>query len=131
MRSITTQLRIRRLARAYADYADRLSSNPADLALAGAARSRLASLATDLHAAWAVDSRTVTVPALRRRLTAALAEIDALVAGFGRDAADPRQSAERLREAALGLLLMLRGLDDLPDRTVADWLGGVELARTA
>jgi hypothetical protein len=131
MRSITTHLRLRRLLRGYAEFADRLSRNPPDLALAAAARTRLAELAADLHRAWNGDSRSPTIPALRRQVMRGLAEIDAAVAGFGRDAADPRSGAERLRETALSLLLMLRGMDDLADRTVEEWLGTEGLARTA
>ena len=131
MRSITTQLRLRRLLRAYGEYADRLSRSPADPALMAAARTRLAELITDLHAAWAVDSRSIVIPALRRQFARRLAEVDAAVAGFGRDAAEPQTAAGRLRESALGLLLMLRGMDDLPDRIVQEWLGTEELARTA
>jgi hypothetical protein len=131
MRSITTQLRLRRLVRAYGEYADRLSRSPADPTLGSAARTRLAELAADLHGAWNGDSRSLTISAVRRQVARGLAEVDAAVAGFGRDAADPRTGAERLRESALSLLLMLRGMDDLPDRTVQEWLGSEELARTA
>jgi hypothetical protein len=131
MRSITTQLRLRRLLRAYGEYADRLSRNPADVALVAAARTRLAELAADLHGAWNGDSRSITIAAVRRQVARGLVEIDAAVAGFGRDAADPQNAAERLRESALSLLLMLRGMDDLPDRMLQEWLGTEELARTA
>ena len=39
--------------------------------------------------------------------------------------------AEDLQEAALPLLLMLRGMEDVADRQVLDWLGAGALAKTA
>jgi hypothetical protein len=131
MRSLQTQVRLRRLLRVYTEYSERLADSPADATLAGVARNRLFELAASLHEAWAEDSATVPVPAIRRHVTRTLAAVDQAIAGLGRHSADPRRLAEELQESALPLLLMLRGMEDLADRQVLDWLGAGALAKTA
>ena len=96
-----------------------------------AARSKLFQLAGQLHEAWNEDSATVTVPALRRHVTRTLAAVDQAIASLGRPSSNPRSLAENLQEAALPLLLMLRGMEDVGDRQVLDWLGAGSLAKTA
>jgi len=130
MRSLQTQVRLRRLLRVYNDYAERLVYSPADTSLAEAARNRLFELAASLHESWAQDSASVSLPAIRRHVTRTLAAVDQAVAGLGRHSADPRVLAGELQEAALPLLLMLRGMEDVADRQLLDWLGGT-LAKTA
>lgn len=131
MRSLQTQVRLRRLLRVYTEYSERLAESPADAALAQVARNRLFELAGHLHEAWAQDSATVAVPAIRRHVTRTLAAVDQAIAGLGRHSADPRRLAEQLQESALPLLLMLRGMEDVADRQVLDWLGVGGLAKTA
>ena len=131
MRSLETQVRLRRLLRVYTDYAERLATVPGDPALAEAARGRLLELAGMVHEAWARDSATVAVPAIRRHVTRTLAAVDQAIASLGRVGASPRRLAGDLQEAALPLLLMLRGMEEVADRQVLEWLGGSDLAKTA
>ena len=131
MRSLQTQVRLRRLLRVYTDYCERLAESPGDAALASAARRKLFELAASLHDAWADDSVTVAVPALRRHVARTLAAVDQAIASLGRHSSDPGRLAEDLQEAALPLLLMLRGMEDVADRQVLDWLGTSGLAKTA
>jgi hypothetical protein len=131
MRSLQTQVRLRRLLRVYNDYSDRLADSPGDSALASVARSKLFQLAGQLHEAWAEDSATVAVPAIRRHVTRTLAAVDRAIASLGRPSVSPRSLAEDLQETALPLLLMLRGMEDVADRQVLDWLGAGALAKTA
>jgi hypothetical protein len=131
MRSLQTQVRLRRLLRVYIEYSGRLADSPGDTRLALAARSKLLQLAEQLHDAWAEDSATVAVPALRRHVTRTLAAVDSAIASVGLPSSNPRGLAEDLQEAALSLLLMLRGMEDVADRQVLDWLGIRELAKTA
>ena len=131
MRSLQTQVRLRRLLRVYTDYSVRLAAEPGDASLAAAARNRLFELTSSLHEAWAEDSASVTVPAIRRHVTRTLAAVDQAVASLGRPGADPRRLAGELQESALPLLLMLRGMEDVADRTLLDWLGAGTLAKTA
>src|ERR1700694_129343 len=122
MRSLQTQVRLRRLLRVYNDYSDRLADSPGDNRLAAAARSKLFQLAGALHAGCAEDSATVAVSAIRRHVTRTLAAVDQAIASLGRPSSNPRSLAEDLQEAALAPLLMLRGMEDVADRQVLDWL---------
>jgi len=131
MRSLQTQVRLRRLLRVFTDYSERLANSPGDAALASAARRKLFELAGHLHDAWAVDTATVAVPAIRRHVARTLGAVDQAIASLGRHSADPRGLAEDLQESALPLLLMLRGMEDVADRQVLDWLGVSGLAKTA
>ncbi|HEY8759673.1 MAG TPA: hypothetical protein VIP52_02040 [Candidatus Dormibacteraeota bacterium] len=131
MRSLQTQVRLRRLLRVYNEYSERLADSPGDSRLASVARSKLLQLAGRLHEAWNEDSATVAVPAIRRHVTRTLAAVDQAIASLGRPSSNPRNLAEDLQEAALPLLLMLRGMEDVADRQVLDWLGAGALAKTA
>jgi hypothetical protein len=131
MRSLATQVRLRRLLRVYTDYSERLAASPGDSALVEAARARLLDLTGLVHEAWAKDSVTVAVPAIRRHVTRTLAAVDQAIASLGRVSTSPRRLAEDLQEAALPLLLMLRGMEDVADRQVLEWLGTSGLAKTA
>lgn len=131
MRSLQTQVRLRRLLRVYTDYSERLAGSPGDSRLASAARTKLFELAGQVHEAWAEDSATVAVPAIRRHVTRTLSAVDRAIASLGRPSSNPRSLAEELQEAALPLLLMLRGMEDVADRQVLDWLGAGALAKTA
>ena len=131
MRSLQTQVRLRRLLRVYTDYSERLANSPGDFRLASAARTKLFELAGQVHEAWAEDSATVAVPAIRRHVTRTLSAVDRAIASLGRPSSTPRSLAEDLQEAALPLLLMLRGMEDVADRQVLDWLGIGTLAQTA
>ena len=131
MRSLQTQVRLRRLLRVFTDYSDRLADAPSDSVLAAAARTKLFDLAGQLHEAWADDSTTVTVRAIRRHVNRTLAAVDQAIASLGKPSSNPRSQAEDLQEAALPLLLMLRGMEDVADRQVLDWLGVSGLAKTA
>ena len=131
MRSLQTQVRLRRLLRVYTDYSERLADSPGDSRLASAARTKLFELAGQVHEAWAEDSATVAVPAIRRHVTRTLSAVDRAIASLGRPSSNPRSLSEDLQEAALPLLLMLRGMEDVADRQVLDWLGLGALAKTA
>jgi hypothetical protein len=131
MRSLQTQVRLRRLLRVYNEYSERLAESPGDHRLASAARSKLLGLAGQLHEAWAQDSATVAVPAIRRHVTRTLAAVDQAIASLGRPSSNPRNLAGDLQEAALPLLLMLRGMEDVADRQVLDWLGAGGMAKSA
>ncbi len=131
MRTLQTQVRLRRLVRVYTEYADRLADSPGDVRLAEAARTKLFELAAQVHDAWAGDSATVAIPALRRHITGTLAGIDQAIASLGRRNIDPIDLAGVLTDSAVPLLLMLRGMEDIAEGQVLDWLGRSSLAKTA
>lgn len=131
MRTLQTQVRLRRLVRVYSDYATRLADSPGDTRLAEVARTKLFDLAGHVHEAWAGDSMTAPIPAIRRHVSATLAAMDQAIASLGRRNTDPDLLADQLRDAAVPLLLMLRGMEDVADGQVLDWLGTGALAKTA
>ena len=131
MRTLQTQVRLRRLLRASSEYSDRMADGPGDVRLAEAARTKLFELAGHVHEAWAADSVTVAIPAIRRHVTVTLAGMDEAIATLGRRNTDPILLADQLRDAAVPLLLMLRGMEDVADGQVLDWLGSGSLAKSA
>ncbi len=128
MRTLATQVRLRRLLRAYGAEADRLLADPIGPPFA---RRKLAELAAAAREAWAEDSATVIIPSVRRHVNRALAAVDAAVAALGRPSGDPRRLADELQEAALPLILMLRSLEEVPERQLLDWIGAARLAKSA
>ena len=132
MHTLQTQVRLRRLLRVYSEYTERILQEPANSRLPGAARERLFELAAAVHSAWSRESGAVAVPAIRRHVIRTLGAVDAAVSGLGRRTADVERLNAELQEAALPLLLMLRGMEDVPARQVLDWLTPASsLARTA
>lgn len=132
MQTLQTQVRLRRLLRVYSEYSERILQEPADSRLPGVARDRLFELAAAVHAAWGQEAVGVAVPAIRRHVSRTLNAVDSAVSGFGRRTADVAQLNDELQEAALPLLLMLRGMEDVPERQVLNWLSPASgLARTA
>jgi len=55
MRTLATQMRLRRLIRVHTDYVERLAAAPADGELARSARARLLGLSQDVRGAWRAD----------------------------------------------------------------------------
>lgn len=126
MRTMATQLRLRRLLRQHQDLSARLATEGADGRFHAAARARLAELLRDLHEAWSQESAGIRLTPVRTHVGERLADLDRALAGFGEAGGQ-----QRVTETGLGLLLMLRGLDDVPDQQVREWLGLRELAQTA
>jgi len=132
MRTLQTQVRLRRLLRVYSEFTERILQEPSNSRLPGVARDRLFELAAAVHAAWGQESVGVPVPAIRRHVGRTLNAVDAAVSGLGRRTADVEQLNAEVQEAAVPLLLMLRGMEDVPERQVLDWLNPTAgLARTA
>ena len=55
MRTLATQVRLRRLIRVHGEYTERLAATPADGELAQLARGRLLQLADDVRRSWRTD----------------------------------------------------------------------------
>src|SRR5437667_11202684 len=55
MRTLATQVRLRRLIRVHGEYTERLAAAPSDGELARLARARLVQLADDVRRAWLAD----------------------------------------------------------------------------
>lgn len=123
MRTLATQMRLRRLIRVHAEYVDRLAGAPADGELAQAARLRLLGLSRDLREAWAsdlaADGAGSGAAVLDRHVQRTLRAVEAVVAEMARPAADRRWLQERFQDAAVPLLMFLRGLEEAPAELLA------------
>ncbi|HET7467835.1 MAG TPA: hypothetical protein VFL29_14345 [Candidatus Dormibacteraeota bacterium] len=115
MRTLGTQVRLRRLIRTFAEIVDRLLAEPADRSLATGGVSRLQGLAEDVREAW--DSElTAGRPeeALERYVDQALRTAELAIAGLNQAGADLELLRADFESAALPLEVFLRGLDAQP-----------------
>jgi hypothetical protein len=111
MRTLETQMRLRRVIREHQDLVGRLAEAPADLELAAAASHRLVGLIGGLKGSWSRESGSEAPDAVRRHVVRALSGLEAIAAGLGlAGVVSGRQLAE-FEEAALPLLFLLRGLE--------------------
>ncbi|HEX6348683.1 MAG TPA: hypothetical protein VF160_04755 [Candidatus Dormibacteraeota bacterium] len=125
MRTLTTQMRLRRLIRLEAEYLERLAAEPADGELALAARARLAQLVADVRGSWRDDlaggrpALDGGAAVLDRHVERTLRVLESVVAELARPAADRSWLHQRFQDAALPLSLFLRGLEEAPAELVA------------
>jgi hypothetical protein len=115
MRTLSTQVRLRRLIRAFSDSLDRLMAEPADRRTLSGAVSRLQELAEGVSEAWRRESAAGRPePALDRFAEQSLHTIELAIVGLGQRGADMRLLQRDFVDAALPLELFLRGLDVQP-----------------
>jgi hypothetical protein len=115
MRTLSTQVRLRRLIRAFSDSLDRLLAEPGDQRLAMDLVARLQQLADGVRESWTRESaQGGSEPAVERFAEAALRTVELAVAGLGQPGADRELLRRDFEEAALPLELVLRGLDAQP-----------------
>jgi hypothetical protein len=135
MRTLATQMRLRRLLRTHAEVLQRAVAGPADPELTAPARNRLLELVQDVRESWLKESAAAAAGAelvtLRRHVSRALSAMQAAVAVIGRPGWDPGRAGGDFREAALPLVFFLRGLEELPERQVLAWFGAPALQQTA
>lgn len=130
MRTLATQLRLRRLLRTQADYHTRLlQAGPAG-SLAEAASARLLQLVQDVRSAWARESGGRVLTGLHGYVARSLATMEAAAAAMRRPGADLARLNAEFREAGLPLVFFLRGLDDSNSPVLAELIGQ-PLARSA
>lgn len=115
MRTLATQVKLRRLSRCLAESVDRLASEPGELGQAVSVVERLLELSGELADAWRRESRLrPPEPALARYVEAALRSIDFAIAGLGQAGADLELLRHDFAAAAQPLEVFLRGLDAEP-----------------
>lgn len=115
MRTLSTQVRLRRLIRAFGDSVERLLSEPSERRLAPAAVTRLLELAAGVHEAWSREAaQNPPEPAVERYTEQALRTIELAIAGLDQRGADLGLLERDFQDAALPLELVLRGLDAQP-----------------
>ncbi|HEY4025449.1 MAG TPA: hypothetical protein VGO86_03375 [Candidatus Dormibacteraeota bacterium] len=130
MRTLATQMRLRRLLRTQADYQRRLAVEREARPLAIAASARLLQLLQDVRDTWDRESRGADLAGIRPYVQRSFATMQASAAGVARPGADVKRLGAELREAGVPLVFFLRGLDDFAAPVLAE-LAGQGLARSA
>jgi hypothetical protein len=115
MRTLATQVRLRRLDRAFAEALDRLLSEPAERAIAGLISSKLLELAEDVRDSWHRET-LVSRPAdaLDVYVKDALRTAEFAIAALPQAGADLELLGRDFEGAVLPLEVFLRGLDAEP-----------------
>ncbi|TMG10606.1 MAG: hypothetical protein E6I00_12480 [Chloroflexi bacterium] len=115
MRTLATQVKLRRLIRAFGEAQVRLLSEPIDRRIVGSTVDRLLELAGDLRESWRRENalRPLEAP-LERYVKESLRTVELAVAGLRQAGADLELLASDFESAALPLEVFLRGLDAEP-----------------
>jgi hypothetical protein len=111
MRTLATQVKLRRLIRAFGEAHSRLSSEPLGPRVAGSVVDRLLELSADVRDS---SGRETLVGPLERYVRDSLRSIDLAIAGLGQAGADLELLRSDFETAALPLEVFLRGLDAEP-----------------
>lgn len=115
MRTLATQVKLRRLIRAFGESCDRLGSEPLDRRVAGSIADRLLELAEAVRASWLAESLARPPgAALDRHVDGELRAIGLAITGLQQDGADVELLRRDFEVAALPLEIFLRGLDVEP-----------------
>ena len=115
MRTLATQVRLRRLVRAFGETQRRLASEPADRRLVNALVDRLEELAAEVRESWRQESAVRPLePPLDRYVKGSLRTAELAVAGLRQAGADLELLRGDFEVAALPLEVFLRGLDSEP-----------------
>jgi len=130
MRTLATQMRLRRLLRAHAEYHERLVTERLTGGLAAAASARLLQLLQDVRVTWARESQGVELAGLRTHVQRSFAAMEAAAAALARPGADVARLGAELRDVGVPLVFFLRGLDDSEAPVLAE-LAGRALPRSA
>ncbi len=115
MRTLGTQVKLRRLIRVYGEAADRLRSEPLERGLVGSVVDRLLELSGELREAWTRES-LIRPPeaALERYVKDSLRSIELAIVGLQQAGASVELLQRDFEAAALPLEVFLRGLDAEP-----------------
>jgi hypothetical protein len=147
VRTLGTQVRLRRLLRVEGELVQQFAPVAADSRTRRSASRRLVQAVGDVRDAWTADVRLATGPGaadqrlatgpgaglgdLRRHVSRTLAGLDLLAAGLERTTVDVLAFDREFREAAVPLLFFLRGVEDAGEQALLAWLSPGPLRRTA
>jgi hypothetical protein len=113
MRTLGTQVRLRRLIRVHGEVAARLLAEPENRELAAAGVARLLAICSDVRELWNAESAPGPDDvAVRRHVTRALTALEVAVAELRAPGADVARLSIEFQDAAVPLVYMLRGLED-------------------
>lgn len=128
MRTLGTEMRLRRLIRQHGALVGRLRLEPGDPELAAAVERRLRALLSDVRAAWAADLRAAVAAAgpaefalLDGYVNRSLRALEASLVELGRPSNQLDWLAQRFRATAVPLLVFLRGLEETPAELLGAW----------
>jgi hypothetical protein len=115
MRTLGTQVKLRRLIRSYGEAVDRLSGDPLERRMAGSIVDRLLGLGAQVLESWVRESLAAPQPAaLDDYVKEALRTSELAIAGLQQAGADLELLRRDFEAAALPLEVFLRGLDVEP-----------------
>jgi hypothetical protein len=115
MRTLGTQVRLRRLERAFSEALDRLLSEPAEREMAGLISAKLLELTSDVRDAWKRESvQAQPAEALDAYVKEALRTAEFAIAALPQTGADLELLGRDFEGAVLPLEVFLRGLDAEP-----------------
>jgi hypothetical protein len=115
MRTLSTQVRLRRLIRAFDEALNRLLSDPNERRMAGAAAAKLLELADAVRESWRRENASGSLRRpLERYVREALRTIELSIAGVQQAGADLELLRQDFEGAALPLEIFMRGLDSEP-----------------
>jgi hypothetical protein len=115
MRTLATQVKLRRLIRTSTEAWNRLGSDPLELARAGSTVDRLLGLAAEVREAWNHEFDAGSLDeALEHYFSQSLRSAELAIAGLQQAGADLGLLRDDFEVAALPLEVFLRGLDAEP-----------------
>lgn len=113
MRTLATQVKLRRLVRAFGEAHARLRSEPLEFRVVGSVVDRLLELSADVRMSWRRENADLE-PALARYVDESLRTAELAIAGLSQAGADLQLLRDDFESAALPLEVFLRGLDVEP-----------------
>jgi hypothetical protein len=132
MRTLLTQMRLKRLIRLHGQCAERFDAGQGGPRAREIAVRRLLVAVDDVQAAWRLESGAeVRLGGLDRHVRRALAAIRGEIAALERPGADLAARSRDFREAVIPLVFFLRGLEETHDDTLLAWLAPRPLQRSA
>jgi hypothetical protein len=115
MRTLSTQVRLRRLIRSFDEAVDRMLADPLERQRAASVASRLLELTDAVREAWRRENAAAALPgSLERYVREALRSIELAIAGLQQVGADLELLRGDFDAAALPLEVFMRGLDAEP-----------------
>ena len=115
MRTLSTQVRLRRLIRAFDEALNRLLSDPHERQMAGSTVARLQELSGAVRDSWRREKAAGELPrSLERYVREALRTVELAIAGVQQAGADLELLRQDFEGAALPLEIFMRGLDSEP-----------------
>ncbi len=131
MRTLGTQVRLRRLLRVQADFQHRLELDAERGRLGSTAASRLLELVAGVRASWQQDSAGAELGPLRAHVSRCLVAMEAAAASLAHPGADHAALFGQLRDLGMPLVFFLRGLEESDEVSLGDWLAPAVLSRSA